>query len=129
VRESFTGAAVGTLIVGYVGRLAPEKRVEALAPVSRLFGGSMVVVGDGPRRRRLQRMMPQARFLGLGRGEGLPRIMASLARIMASLDLLVHPGPDETFCQVVQEAPGQPPRRSRGRRDQRRARRPPPVPA
>jgi phosphatidylinositol alpha 1,6-mannosyltransferase len=97
LRRTFTRAALGTLIVGYVGRLAPEKRVEALAPISRLPGVSMVVVGDGPRRRRLQRMMPQARFLGLRRGE-------DLARIMASLDLLVHPGPDETFCQVVQEA-------------------------
>ena len=97
LRTSFTGAALGTLIVGYVGRLAREKRIEALAPIARLPGVSMVVVGDGPRRRRLQRMMPQARFLGLRRGE-------DLARIMASLDLLVHPGPDETFCQVVQEA-------------------------
>jgi phosphatidylinositol alpha 1,6-mannosyltransferase len=29
---------------------------------------------------------------------------AELARNMASLDLLVNPGADETFCQVVQEA-------------------------
>lgn len=41
--------------------------------------------------------MPQVRFLGLRRGE-------DLARIVASLDLLVQPGADETFCQVVQEA-------------------------
>ncbi len=41
--------------------------------------------------------MPHARFVGLRRGE-------DLARIMASLDLVVHPGADETFCQVVQES-------------------------
>jgi phosphatidylinositol alpha 1,6-mannosyltransferase len=97
LRESLTGGALGTIVVGYVGRLAAEKRVEALAPISRLPGVSVVVVGDGPRRRRLARLMPSARFLGLRRGE-------DLARIMASLDLVVHPGADETFCQVVQEA-------------------------
>jgi phosphatidylinositol alpha 1,6-mannosyltransferase len=95
--ESLRSSFAGDLIVGYVGRLAAEKRVEALAPLARLPGVSVVVVGDGPRRRRLQRLMPSARFLGLRRGE-------DLARIMASLDLVVHPGPDETFCQVVQEA-------------------------
>src|SRR5206468_10762559 len=51
----------------------------------------------GPRRRALGRRMPGARFLGLRRG-------ADLARIVASLDLMVQPGRDETFCQVVQEA-------------------------
>jgi len=97
LRASLTGEALGTIIVGYVGRLAAEKRVEALAPISKLPGVSMVVVGDGPRRRRLARMMPDAHFLGLRHGE-------DLARIVASLDLVVHPGADETFCQVVQEA-------------------------
>ena len=97
LRASLTGGALGTIVVGYVGRLAAEKRVEALAPISRLPGVSVVIVGDGPRRRRLARMMPDAHFLGLRRGE-------DLGRIMASLDLLVHPGADETFCQVVQEA-------------------------
>jgi phosphatidylinositol alpha 1,6-mannosyltransferase len=56
-----------------------------------------VVVGDGPRRKALQRMLPDARFTGQLTGE-------ELGNTMASLDLLVHPGADETFCQVVQEA-------------------------
>src|ERR1700761_5823107 len=41
--------------------------------------------------------MPTAHFLGLRTG-------TELGRLVASLDLLVHPGADETFCQVVQEA-------------------------
>jgi len=41
--------------------------------------------------------MPQAIFTGQLTGE-------ELGRAMASLDLLVNPGADETFCQVVQEA-------------------------
>lgn len=89
--------AGGDLIVGFVGRLAPEKRVELLAPVSRLPGVRLVVVGDGPRGRSLARLMPGAEFTGQLTGD-------DLGRVMASLDLLVHPGADETFCQVVQEA-------------------------
>jgi phosphatidylinositol alpha 1,6-mannosyltransferase len=97
LRASLTGGSLGTILVGYVGRLAAEKRIEALAPVTRLPGVAVVVVGDGPRRQRLTRLMPEARFLGFRRGE-------ELARIVASLDLLVQPGAHETFCQVVQEA-------------------------
>ena len=87
---------VGSLVVGFVGRLAAEKRVEMLEPLSRLAGVQLVVIGDGPRRAKLERAMPQARFLGLRTGR-------DLARLMASMDLLVSPGRDETFCQVVQE--------------------------
>ncbi|MGN6608791.1 MAG: glycosyltransferase family 4 protein [Jatrophihabitans sp.] len=87
----------GRLVVGFVGRLAPEKRVHLLAGVSRLPGVQLVVVGDGPTRASLERLMPDATFTGQLVGR-------DLARVMASLDLLVHPGADETFCQVVQEA-------------------------
>ena len=91
-----TGAD-GRLIVGFVGRLAPEKRVHLLASLSRLAGVQLVIVGDGPRRRSLEKLMPDAIFTGQLVGD-------ELGRVMASLDLLVHPGADETFCQVVQEA-------------------------
>ena len=87
----------GRLVVGFVGRLAPEKRVDLLAPLSRLDGIQLVIVGDGPRRASLERLMPNAIFTGQLAGD-------ELGRVMASLDLLVHPGADETFCQVVQEA-------------------------
>jgi phosphatidylinositol alpha 1,6-mannosyltransferase len=89
--------AAERLLVGFVGRLAAEKRVELLEPISRLRGVQLVVVGDGPRRTALERLMPGARFTGQLTGR-------DLGRTMASLDLLVHPGADETFCQVVQEA-------------------------
>ena len=91
------GIAGDKLVVGFVGRLAPEKRVEMLEQVSRLAGVQLVVVGDGPRRKSLQRLMPRAHFTGQLVGD-------ELGRAMASFDLLVHPGADETFCQVVQEA-------------------------
>ncbi|WP_222194712.1 glycosyltransferase family 4 protein [Modestobacter italicus] len=87
----------GELLVGVVARLAVEKRLELLAPLSELPGVRLVVVGDGPQRRALTRLMPRARFLGQLGG-------AELGAVVASLDLFVHPGADETFCQAVQEA-------------------------
>ena len=40
----------GETLVGYVGRLAPEKRLDLLAATSRLPGVRLVVIGDGPAR-------------------------------------------------------------------------------
>jgi len=91
------GLAGDKLVVGFVGRLAPEKRVEMLEQVSRLDGVQLVIVGDGPKRKSLERLMPRAHFTG-------QLVGPDLGRAMGSFDLLVHPGADETFCQVVQEA-------------------------
>ncbi|WP_199740609.1 glycosyltransferase family 4 protein [Saccharopolyspora rhizosphaerae] len=87
----------GELLVGYVGRLAPEKRVERLAELDGQPGVQVVVVGDGPERERLRAQLPHAAFLGQRTGE-------ELAGICASLDVFAHTGPHETFCQAVQEA-------------------------
>ncbi|WP_322500606.1 glycosyltransferase family 1 protein [Streptomyces rochei] len=87
----------GELIVGYVGRLAPEKRVELLSGVCGLDGVRVVVVGDGPSRPGLEQALPGAVFLGRRTGD-------ALARVFASLDVFTHTGPFETFCQTVQEA-------------------------
>src|SRR5689334_16858475 len=87
----------GELIVGYVGRLAAEKQGELLAGACGLPGVRVVVVGDGPSRPGLQEALPGAVFLGKRTGD-------ELARIFASLDVFVHTGPFETFCQTVQEA-------------------------
>ncbi|MEV8543717.1 glycosyltransferase family 1 protein [Streptomyces sp. NPDC051572] len=87
----------GELIVGYVGRLAPEKQIELLAGTCGLPGVRVVVVGDGPSRPHLGEALPGAVFLGRRTGD-------ELARIFASLDIFVHTGPFETFCQTVQEA-------------------------
>jgi phosphatidylinositol alpha 1,6-mannosyltransferase len=87
----------GEVIVGYVGRLAAEKQVELLAGACRLDGVRVVVVGDGPSSDSLRKALPGAVFLGSRTG-------GDLARIFASLDVFVHTGPFETFCQTVQEA-------------------------
>lgn len=85
------------LLVGYVGRLAPEKELSLLHGVAADPGVRLVLVGDGPERIATQRALPGAELLGLRHG-------AALADTVADLDVLVHPGRHETFCQVVQEA-------------------------
>lgn len=92
-----TLAPDGALLVGYVGRLAREKHLHLLRRVAELEGVRLVVAGEGPRRRALERLMPRAAFLGVLGGQ-------DLSRLYASLDLFIHTGPFETFGQTVQEA-------------------------
>ncbi|MFB6938370.1 glycosyltransferase family 4 protein [Streptomyces chartreusis] len=87
----------GEVIVGYVGRLAPEKHIELLSGVCGLAGVRVVIVGDGPSQPALAEALPGAVFLGRRGGD-------DLARIFASFDVFAHTGPFETFCQTVQEA-------------------------
>ncbi|GFM17636.1 MULTISPECIES: glycosyltransferase family 4 protein [Mycobacteriaceae] len=87
----------GRPVVGFVGRLAPEKHVERLAGLAGRDDVQVVVVGDGVDRTKLQTLMPSAVFTGALYG-------AELATAYASMDVFVHPGEHETFCQAVQEA-------------------------
>src|SRR5688572_22211950 len=48
----------GEHLVGYVGRLAPEKELEMLVHVDRLPGVRLVLVGGGPEEARLRRLLP-----------------------------------------------------------------------
>jgi phosphatidylinositol alpha 1,6-mannosyltransferase len=87
----------GKPIVGFVGRLAPEKRADRLAALARDHTVQVVVVGEGVDRAKLESAMPTAVFTGALYGE-------ELAAAYASMDVFVHTGEHETFCQVVQEA-------------------------
>lgn len=90
------------VVVGFAGRLAPEKQVHNLKylnDISQLIDSPVVVViiGDGPSKAELQKFLPNAVFTGHLSGQ-------QLSVAMASLDILVTTGENETFCQVVQEA-------------------------
>jgi len=84
-------------IIGYVGRVANEKRISDLRFIARDPNIQLIITGEGPARIKLEKEIPGAIFMGFQSGE-------DLAKIYASLDLFIHPGPNETFCQAVQEA-------------------------
>jgi phosphatidylinositol alpha 1,6-mannosyltransferase len=87
----------GKPVVGFVGRLAPEKHVERLVSLAERDEVRVVIVGEGVDSKKLQKAMPTAVFTGALYGD-------ELAAAYASMDVFVHTGEHETFCQVVQEA-------------------------
>jgi glycosyltransferase involved in cell wall biosynthesis len=96
------GAARDDLVIGCVGRLAPEKNlnivVAAFESIRRAHPRArLVLVGDGPMRKELQAGCPEAIFAG-------QRIGADLAAHYASADLFLFPSITETFGNVTTEA-------------------------
>ena len=96
------GADEETPVVLHVGRLAPEKNLDALACAFEALAvaaprARIVVVGDGPAREALQARARGAVFAGVQ--SGLP-----LAEHYASADLFLFPSLTETFGNVWLEA-------------------------
>lgn len=89
----------GELVVGYVGRVAPEKSLHRLAALRGLDGIRLAIVGDGPSRARVERELAGMPVTWLGRLGG-----EELATAYAAFDVFVHTGSEETFGQTVQEA-------------------------
>ncbi len=85
----------------YVGRLSPEKNIEAFLELD--IPGTKYVVGDGPRRHALERRFADAVrrgrlvFLGFLRGE-------ALAEAYANAHVFVFPSRTDTFGIVMLEA-------------------------
>jgi len=92
----------GRRVLLWVGRMSPEKGLDALAASyaalrARRDDVHLVIVGEGPYRERLQELAPDASFLGVKTGE-------ELAAVYASADVFLFPGHAETFGQTVLEA-------------------------
>lgn len=91
-------------LVGFVGRLAAEKQVDALIRawpvVERRTGGTLVLVGHGPQEARLRAQAAEHRVRLLP----YQRHRDQLADLMAALDLYVSPAPYETFGLAICEA-------------------------
>lgn len=86
----------------YVGRLAPEKNIDAAfqgfeAIRARHPRARFVLVGSGPAERRLRLAHPEALFVG-------PKTGIELAEHYASGDIFLFPGKTETFGNVTLEA-------------------------
>jgi alpha-1,6-mannosyltransferase len=89
----------------HCGRLSPEKHVErSIDTVAHLHAGGqrvrLVIAGDGPCRAALQRRAARlpVTFLGFVPGR------AELARLLATSDISLAPGPHETFGLAALEA-------------------------
>jgi glycosyltransferase involved in cell wall biosynthesis len=96
------GAAPEDLLVIHVSRLAAEKNYpllfESFAAIrDRIPRAKLVVVSDGPLRKKLARRHPHAVFTGF-----LTR--DALAAHYASADLFIYPSLTETFGNVTTEA-------------------------
>lgn len=99
----------GEVLLGYVGRLAPEKELHRLAELAGIPHTRLVLVGEGPSRGELGAILTEA----VARVEGRPnrppvflgrRDSDDLARAYAAMDVFVHTGTRETFGQTLQEA-------------------------
>jgi phosphatidylinositol alpha 1,6-mannosyltransferase len=90
-------------VLGYVGRLRPEKNVRFLAEVERRLAQAkiknyrFVLVGEGAEEGWLRQNMRNVELTGVLRGE-------ELARAFADMDLFVFPSKTDAFGNVVLEA-------------------------
>ncbi|PKL96378.1 MAG: alpha-mannosyltransferase [Gammaproteobacteria bacterium HGW-Gammaproteobacteria-8] len=79
----------------YMGRVAPEKNIEAFLDLD--LPGSKVVIGGGPSLERYRGRYPNVHFLGYQHGE-------KLAETLAAADVFVFPSRTDTLGLVMLEA-------------------------
>jgi phosphatidylinositol alpha 1,6-mannosyltransferase len=103
-RRDVLGAGSGTVVVGYVGRLAAEKGLGLALDAMRLARQRSAVpivfafAGDGPYAAECRTRAPEGSIF-LGRLEG-----EALTTFYASVDMFVFPSRTDTFGNVLLEA-------------------------
>ena len=91
------------LVIGFVGRLMPEKNLRLLPRVAEALQRAGIhnfrfqLSGAGSEREWLERNLPQAEFTGVLFGE-------KLAEAYANMEIFAFPSRTDTFGNVVQEA-------------------------
>ncbi len=88
-------AAPVSAIFLYVGRIAPEKNLQAFLDLH--LPGEKWVVGDGPQRPMLEQAYPGVKFFGYQHGE-------ALADFYRRASVLVFPSRTDTYGLVMLEA-------------------------
>jgi len=89
----------GEVVVGYVGRIAPEKQVERLRALRGLVGVRVAIAGDGSSETLVKKELTGIPVTWLGKLSG-----EELATAYAAFDVFAHTGTEETFGQTLQEA-------------------------
>ena len=93
----------GDFVLGFTGRLRPEKNVRFLVELEHALIAAghtryrFLICGEGSERPWLQANLQRASFTGVLRGTGL-------SRAYADMDLFVFPSKTDTYGNVVQEA-------------------------
>lgn len=95
------GVAPGACLLVYAGRFTADKKLDVLLKAMHLLGPAFHLLMVGPGEAAFD-VPPGARISRMP----FQRDQRALARILASCDLLVHPGDCETFGLIVLEAMG-----------------------
>lgn len=83
-------------IFAFLGRLAPEKNIEAFLKCK--LPGSKLIIGDGPSRKELEeKYRDGATFVGYKRGK-------ELVDLLSAADVFVFPSKTDTLSLVIMEA-------------------------
>ena len=96
------GLGADELVFVHVARLVREKQLDTLVGIAHRLAAlgidhKLVIVGDGPERKALEKELPQAIFTGFLDGE-------DLAQAYASSDIFLFPSDTESFGNVTLEA-------------------------
>ena len=93
--REFGGREIKKPIFVFMGRLAPEKNIEAFLDLD--LPGSKLIIGDGPSKVGLQKKYGDAHFVGFKKGQ-------ELVDLLCASDVYIFPSKTDTFGLTLVEA-------------------------